>query len=393
MYGPRVWAEIRLGSIARNVTALRGFLGARTKIMGVVKADAYGHGAVPVGRALLDAGVDRLGVGDSSEAIELRRAGILAPISILGATVEREVDEVVFHGLTPMIHSEDRVHLFDARARRQGKQLPVHVMVDTGMGRLGVRPESVLGILQAIAGAPHLYLEGLASHFATAGEPGGDAFQSEQLARFNRTLSQVRARGWHVPLCHIANSAGLLSDRASHHDMVRPGIAMYGVHPYPQAHVEADGSPQVLTPKLEPVLAVKTQIAYLKEVEAGATVSYGRSWRASSRARVATLPIGYNDGYLPQLAGKAEVLIDGVRLPVVGRITMDYTMVDVTALPGVDVYAEVTLIGRSGAAEIRVEDVAAWAGVLPYAIPCGLGKRVERLYVADYAGSTARRAG
>jgi alanine racemase len=379
MWNPRVWAEIRLDCIRRNLREVRRALSPAVEIMAVVKADAYGHGAAPVARALLDAGAARLGVGDSTEAIELRAAGITAPIHVLGALVEREVEDVIYHGITPTIHSLDRVRLLDEKARGMRRRLAVHLMVDTGMGRLGVRPESAGEILAAIAERPHLRLEGVATHLSS---PGKDRdFTAEQIARFRGVLESARARGLGAERAHAAASLGIFLYPESHFDLVRPGGALYGIDP---GGLEARGI------ALEPALSLRTQVVFLKSVEAGAPIGYGATWRAPRATRIATLPCGYDDGYPYSLSGKgACVLVGGRRAPVVGTVTMDYLTVDVGDCPEVRVGDTATLVGRDGDEEIKIVDLARLAGTIPYAISCQLGKRVRKIYL-DGAEPEAR---
>jgi len=374
MFNPRAWAEVRLDRLKRNLATILRTIGPGVEVMAVIKADAYGHGAVPVARALLEAGATRLGVGDSSEAIELRESGIVAPIHVLGALVEREIDEVIFHGITPTIHSLARVADLDERARRQGRRLPVHLMIDTGMGRLGVRPESAEELLFAIASRENLVLEGVATHFSSAGDAEG-SFTAMQLSLFRRVLRCARDHDVHVPKIHAAATAGLFFHPKARFNLVRPGISLYGVDPGGLAEHGV---------KLEPVLALRSQIVFMKSVDAGTPIGYGATYRTPAATKIATIPIGYNDGYPVSCSGRgAMVLVRGVRAPVVGTVTMDYLIVDVGHVPNVRVGDTVTLIGQDAEDEIRIEELARWARTIPYEIPCRLGKRVRRLYLAS----------
>ena len=374
MFNPRAWAEVRLDRVKRNLGAVRRAVGAKVDVMAVIKADAYGHGAVPIARAALDAGAARLGVGDSTEAIELRETGITAPIHVLGALVEREIDDVIYHGITPTIHSLARVDDLDRRARMQGKRLPVHLMIDTGMGRLGVRPESAAELLYAIASRPNLALEGIATHLSSAGDLDPE-FTNEQLTAFRDVLRFARDHRIHVQKIHAAATAGLFFYPAARYNLVRPGISLYGIDP--------GGLAARAGVTLEPALSLRSQIVFLKQVEAGTPIGYGATWRSPEPTKIATIPIGYNDGYPFACSGRgAEILVRGVRAPVVGTVTMDYLIVDVGRVPGVAVGDMVTLIGSDGADEIRVEDLARWGGTIPYEITCRLGKRVRRIYLA-----------
>jgi alanine racemase len=381
MFNPRAWAEVRLDRVKRNLGAVRRAAGAGVEVMAVIKADAYGHGAIPIARAVLDGGAARLGVGDSSEAIELRQSGVTAPIHVLGALVEREIDEVLYHGITPTIHALARVDDLDRRARQQGRRLPVHVMIDTGMGRLGVKPESAEEILEAIASRPGLALEGVATHLSSAGDPD-PAFTTAQLCAFRRVLRFARDRGIHVPKVHAAATGGIFFHPRSRFNLVRPGISLYGVDP--------GGVATRAGVALEPVLSLRSQIVFLKQVDAGTPIGYGATHRTGAPTRIATIPIGYNDGYPYACSGRgAEVLVRGVRAPVVGTVTMDYLIVDVGRVPEVRTGDTVTLIGRDGADEIRVEELARWAGTIPYEITCGLGRRVRRVYTTAAEGAPA----
>jgi alanine racemase len=381
MFTPRAWAEVHLDRLKRNLATVRAAIGPAVEVMAVIKADAYGHGAKPVARAALEGGATRLGVGDSTEAIELRESGITAPIHVLGALVEREIDDVIFHGITPTIHSLARARELDDRARRQGRRLPVHLMIDTGMGRLGVRPESAEELLLAIANGPNLVLEGVATHLSTAHDAD---FTAAQLAAFRGALSAAHTHGIRVPRIHAAATAGLFFHRRARFNLVRPGISLYGIDPGGLAEAGV---------RLEPILELRSQIVFLKHVEAGSPIGYNATYHTPGPTRIATIPIGYHDGYPWSCSGRgAQVLVRGVRAPVVGTVTMDYLIVDVGHIPAVEVGDNVTLIGRDGKDEIRVDELARWAGTLPYEIPCRIGKRIRRLYPSDEDASTPRPA-
>ena len=370
MYRPRSWAEIDLGAVRENFQAVRARLGPSTKVMAVVKADAYGHGSVPAGRAALEAGAHVLGVGDSGEAIELREAGITAPILVLGALVDKELDDVIYHRITPTIHSIDRVRLLDRKAKAHEVRLPVHVMMDTGMGRLGVLPAFTPRILEEVAQAKNLILQGLATHFPLSALEDR-SFTHRQIAQFRRAAERAKEMGLEIPLLHTANSAAIVSVPESHFTMVRPGAALYGIDP---GNFAREGF------KVRPALQLKTQVVFVKGVPKGTSISYHHTYRTTAKTRIATLPVGYNDGYPFQNGNRGRVLIHGQYAPVIGRVTMDYIMVDVGALPPVSVGDEVILIGEAGDRSIRAEELAERAGLIPYAITCLLGKRVKRVY-------------
>ncbi len=373
----RVWADIRLDHLRDNYQLIRRRLPKTTRVMAVVKADAYGHGAVEVGRELETLRVDRFGVGDSGEALELRAAGITTPIVILGAIIDGEQEQVVAHGLEVTIHSESRIDCLAREARRQGRRCKVHLKIDTGMGRLGVLPQRALVLLRRISRQPWLELVGVATHFAGTGagrDPGNEA----QLARFLELREQVRREGLGQPLWHAAASAAIFSALDAELDLVRPGGALWGIAP---------ANAGVAARALKPVLSLHTQVIFLKDVPVGTPIGYERTWRTPAKTRIATVPVGYNDGLPLRLGNHGFALIRGARAPVVGRVSMDYTMLDVGRIKGVKVGEPVTLIGRDGEAALPVAEFAASAGTLPYEALCSLGRRVARVYHASRRGA------
>jgi alanine racemase len=304
-------------------------------------------------------------VGDSGEAIRLREGGIAGPILILGAIVEEEISKVVQYDVSVTLHSTDLVSRLDEEARRFGRALRAHLKIDTGMGRLGASPGRALGIARAVMDAPNLQLEGLSTHLACASRPD---VTREQLDLFRAVEEELRRDGIEPPIRHAANSAGLFSCPEAHFDLVRPGIALYGMDPGPFGKL---GLP------LRPVLSLKTQIAYLKGVAEGVPVGYDGRWRSPRATRVATCPAGYDDGYPYLLSNRAEAVVRGRRVPLVGSVTMDYIMLDVGDVPEAEVGDEVTLIGEG----LRAEDLARRIGTIPYEITCRLGERVRRVPV------------
>ncbi len=366
----RAWAEVDLDAAAANVGALRARLPAATAVLAVLKADAYGHGAVAAARRLLREGVAMLGVGDSTEALELREAGIDAPLLVLGAILPGEVEKVVAFGVAACVHSAGRVELLARAAEAQGRVMDVHVKVDTGMGRLGASPAMALPIARAVAAEPALRLAGVATHYASASSPV--PFQTEsQFTAFRTVLAELREAGLLPPLVHASSTAALLGPLREHFTMVRLGGGVWGLDP---GNLDDSG------PTLRPCLSLRTQVLFMKDFPAGSPVGYHRTFETRRPSRIATLPIGYNDGYGWGLGGRAEVLVRGRRVPVVGAVSMDYTTVDVTDVPGVETGDEVTLIGRDGQEEIRVEDLARLLRTIPYEITCRLGKRIVRVH-------------
>lgn len=363
MKGYRVWAEIDLAALRHNVGVIRRALEPGARMLAVVKADAYGHGALPVAWTALQAGCEMVGVGDSTEALELREGGVAGPILILGAIVEDEIPRVVQHDISVTVHSADLLPLLDDEARRRGRRLRVHLKVDTGLARLGASPGKALDVARAVLDRPNLELEGLSTHFACASNP--EAVR-EQLDLFKSVADDLSKDGIQPAILHAANSTAVFTCAESHLDMVRPGIALYGMDPGPFAKL---GVP------LRPVLSLKTQIAYLKGVPEGVALGYDGRQTTSRATRIATCPAGYNDGLPWALSCKGEAVLRGRRVPIVGSVTMDYVLLDVGDVAEAAVGDEVTLIGDG----LRAEEVARRAGTIPYELTCGIGKRVGRL--------------
>lgn len=370
MYYHRAWADIDVDALTRNLTSIRSALFPGTDVMAVVKADAYGHGAINIARVLQDKdGVWGFGVGDSREALELRAAGISSPILILGAIIEDEIGRVLENEISVCVHSTRRIERLDREAQRQTKRLKVHLMVDTGMGRLGVTPERAIDVAAGIAAAPGLDFAGVATHYACTSEPD-DPFTAVQLRRFVTLKESLAEAGIAPAIFHASNSSSIFSSLSRHFDLVRPGIFLFGIAPDGKAPAGVD---------LDPVLSLKTQVVFLKDIPAGTPVGYNRTYTTPRATRIATIPIGYNDGYPFRLSNRGRVLIRGRRAPVVGGVTMDYTMIDIGHIPGVEVGELVTIIGRDGDESITVDEIARMVGTIPYEITCLIGKRVQRI--------------
>jgi alanine racemase len=374
MYYHRVWSEIDLNAINHNLKQIRSRLADDVAVMIVLKADAYGHGAVRIARHLQDSFrgegcVWGFGVGDSREALDLREAGITGPVLILGAIIEDEIEKVVKNDLSVCVHSEKRIGLLAREAERQRKPCRIHVMVDTGMGRLGVFPDQALRLVRKVAESEALELEGVCSHFSCTSSPN-DPFTEKQGKAFLEVKAMLDEAGLAPRVYHASNSGALLAPRQEPLNLVRPGIALYGISPYPMILDD---------PSLRPVMSLKTQIIYMKDVPKGTPISYNRLYFTHRATRIATLPIGYNDGYSYRLSNRGRVILHGRFAPVVGAVSMDYTMIDVGDIEGAEVGDHVTLIGEAEGQRIRVEEVAALAGTIPYEIVCGIGKRVRRV--------------
>jgi alanine racemase len=364
----RVWAEIDLDAITANLSTIRAAIGPSKRIMAIVKANAYGHEAIPIGWHLASQGVDLLGVGDSQEAIELRRAGISIPILVLGAIVSGELSDVVANDIAVTVHSSERVRVLEREARRARRPVSVHLKVDTGMARLGCKPASALELARLVHSCDHLRFDGICTHFSSVGL-GDDGFTDRQIRTFNRVVGEIERAGIPVPHRHAAASAAILSGIASHLDMVRPGLSLYGIGPTP-----------ALQAGLTPALSLKTQVIFLKDCPAQTPVGYNRTHVTPQRTRVATLPVGYNDGYPFRLGGRGQVIVRGRKCSVIGRVSMDYLTIDVGHVPGVSVGDEVILIGSSGRENITATDLAEQCGTIPYEILTRIGRRVTRVY-------------
>jgi alanine racemase len=370
----RTRAEIDLEALERNYRALRA-VAPGLEVLAMIKANAYGHGAVPVARRLEAAGARFLGVALVEEGVELREAGVRAPILVLGGAYDGAYGRMVELQLTPTVFREDHVRQLAAAARKAGRPAPVHLKVDTGMARLGASIRELPRLLDLLKDTPEVRLEGLASHLASA-DVRGEALNGRQLERWREVLKTVRGAGFQPAFRHISNSAALLgipeASDGSLFNLARPGLTLYGLSPA--------GWLEGRVP-LSPVLSWKTAIIHLQSLEPGATVSYGATWTAARPSRIATLPVGYADGYSRQCSNRAQVLVRGRRAPVVGRVCMDLCMVDVTDVPGAEVGDEVVLVGRQGGEQISASELAAHAGTIPYEVLCGVGARVPRVNV------------
>ena len=363
------WIEVDLEAIAQNVRRLRRIVGERVAIMAVVKADAYGHGAVKVAYTALNNGANRLGVACLSEALALREAGIDAPILILGRTPPWQARETVGRDIEATVFGLETAQALGRAAAALGRMARVHVKVDTGMGRLGLLPEDVPAFMAALAGVPGLVVEGLFTHFATA-DCEDRRHCKEQWRRFSELLTELEQRGLRPPLVHAANSAATLTMPEAHFDMVRVGIALYGLNP--SADVPCP-------PGFRPALAFKTQIAQVKTVPAGSCVSYGCTYRTARRSRLAVISVGYADGFRRGPQHWGYVLVRGQRAPIVGRVCMDQTVIDVTDIAGVREGDEVVLIGAQGQERITADEVAARLGTINYEVVSAILARVPRI--------------
>jgi alanine racemase len=362
------WAEIDLSAIEHNYKQVRKLVGKNIHVMAVVKANAYGHGTVEVSRVLEAEKVDYLGVATTDEAVRLRDHGIKTPILVLGSVLPGEVAIAVEKDITLTLCSDD---LLDAirKAARNGKKLKVHIKIDTGMGRVGIWHEDALDYIKKISTEKGIVLEGIYTHFSSAGRD--DFFTNYQIDEFEKLIVSIEKSWIKIPLKHAANSIATVDFKRSHLNLVRPGLVIYGMYP---KHT----FPKLI--KLKPALSLKTRIVFIKDTPPGRSISYGRTFITQKHTRIATLPIGYADGYGRKLSNKGEVLIHGERAKVVGKVTMDQTMVDVGHIKAAKVGDEVVLIGNQGNDEIRAETLARLADSIAYEVVCGISNRVPRIY-------------
>ena len=361
--------EVDLGQLGRNLAAIRAHVG-KAKVMAVVKANAYGHGLVPVAQEMVKGGADSLGVALLEEAVILREAGITAPILVFGGIAETQIPIFIRNDLTLTAPSIDKLNLIDNAAAAMGVTARVHLKIDTGMERLGIHYYSADKLLEASLKARHVQVEGIYSHFANA-DAADLTHAREQLARFHEVLSFYDKRSLPMPQRHIANSGGILQLPESHLDLVRPGIMLYGVYPSRDC---------ARTVSIQPALTWKSHVAYFKVVQAGQPVSYGSTWKSDRPVRIVTVPVGYGDGYLRALSNKGEVLMRGQRHPIAARVCMDQIMVNLDW--GTAYYRdEVILLGKQGSAEISADDIADWAGTISYEVLTNINARVPRVYV------------
>jgi alanine racemase len=366
------WSEIDIGALKRNVARTRDLVGEDVKILLTIKADAYGHGARHVGRAAIASGIDMLGVATLHEGIELRGAGIRVPILILSPSLVNEIDEIIEWELTPTVSDMRFAQALAFSGSRVTRTVKVHVEVDTGMTRGGVNQDEAVGFVKALSGLPCLAVEGLYTHFpSTYGEDA--EFTAGQIRAFHEIVQAIKGQGIDIPLLHTANSAAITQYPGSYFNMVRPGGIIYGM--FPQQGMNGLG--------LEPVMAFKSRVVNVKDVSKGKTVSYGRTHRFVRDSRVAAVAAGYGHGLTRLLSNNGDLLVRGTRAPIVGMVTMDVTLIDVTDVLGVSVGDEVVIFGRQGKEEVTVYEVAERCGTIAYEITCGIGKRVPRVYIED----------
>ncbi|MDR1696043.1 MAG: alanine racemase [Endomicrobium sp.] len=365
------WVEVDKSDFHFNLKKIKDYLAKDTKIMPVIKANAYGHGGIALAKEAQYAGVAYIGVSSLEEGISFREAGIKSNILILGNIFPLDNLQVAaVHSLTPTISTMAGVSALEDLAVRLNKKLSFHLEIDTGMGRIGALPDAAYSLLQKIAQTPEINMTGMYTHFAVADTD--PVFTQSQLDAFSKVVRFARQALGLKFIAHAANSAALFRNKRTHLDMVRPGISLYGLSPFKSAERFI---------KLKPVLTWKTKITYLKRVPSGFCVSYGRTYVTSRESVIATIPVGYADGYSRLLSNKGDVLVRGKRCPIAGRVTMDMTMIDVTGVKGVAVGDEVVLIGAQGKEQIKADELAKIQETINYEITCAISPRVPRIVV------------
>ena len=367
------WAEIDLGAIKYNLAQIKKLVGGARKnsprIMVVVKANAYGHGLIKVAKTLEKLRVDYLGVASLDEAIALRKEGIKLAVLVLGSILPEEVDLALDYDVALTVCNKELAQTLNNKAKAKNITVPVHIKIDTGMGRIGIWHEEAAEFVKMLKRMKYIRAEGIYTHFTSASRD--NFFTNYQLESFENLLRRLDRENIQFHYKHAANSIALVDLKKSHFNLVRPGIIVYGM--YPKRNFA-----KIL--KLKPALSLKTRIVYLKDVPVGRSISYGRTYITEKPTRIATLPIGYADGYGRILSNRASVLVKGEKAPVVGKVTMDQTMVDVGHIKGVKIGDEVVLIGRQGKLAMRTEEIARVSKTIPYEIVCSITNRVPRVY-------------
>lgn len=375
--GRPTWAEIHLDNLAANFKQVKNLVNPAARVMAIVKADAYGHGAIECGRRLAREGADWFGVAIPEEGMQLRTAGITRPILCLGGFWPDQAAACIQQQLTLVVYRLDMIEQLNRAAADAGVVVDAHVKIDTGMGRLGVRFDALTEFVSALAPFRNVRIDGLMTHLAAADDSACQPLTRNQIQRFEEAAGVFRQGGYHPTYLHLSNSAGIYGHREAWGNIVRPGGVLYGLW--------RDVLPMTVSnPQLLPVMSLHSRISMLKWVPPGETIGYGCTFEASRKSLIATLPIGYHDGYMRALSNRANVIVRGSFAPVVGRVSMDLTLIDVTNVAGVEVGDKVTLLGwdrQNAGPNITAEDLARTSGTLSYEVTCGIGERVPRLYI------------
>ena len=380
--GRPTWAEIDLEALAQNLRVIRNHVGDEVKILAAVKANAYGHGAVECARRLERDGVDWFGVALPEEGVELRNAGISKPILCLGGFWPGQEAALLHHRLTPVVYRLDMIESINRAAADAAVMANVHLKIDTGMGRLGVRADEVADFCGGLSQFKNIRVDGLMTHLAAADDESKELFTSDQIRKFDHAMATVRARGIQPAFIHAANSAATFTQSRPGDNLVRPGGSLYGF----TRDVFPDS---IVSPPLRPVMSLHSRIMLLKRVPRGEKLGYGCTFETKRDSLIATLPIGYDDGYSRALSNLGRILVRGQFAPVVGRVSMDLTLIDVTDTSGVSINDPVTLLGCENGNSITAEDIGELAGTISYEVTCGISNRVPRIYKAKTIANEA----
>lgn len=375
--GRPTWAEIHLDNLVANFKQIKSVVTPTARVMAIVKANAYGHGAVECAKTLAREGADWFGVAMPEEGIQLRNADITQPILCLGGFWEGQAAACLQQRLTPVVYRLDMIESLNQAALDAGVVVDAHMKIDTGMGRLGVRFDELTDFVRQLDRFRNVRIDGLMSHLAAADDSACRPLTLDQIKRFDEAAGLFRERGYHPTYLHLSNSAGIYGHREAWGNIVRSGGVLYGLW-------RDVLPPSIPDPQLAPVMSVHSRITMLKWVPPGETIGYGCTFEASRKSLIATLPIGYHDGYMRALSNRANVIVRGTYAPVVGRVSMDLTLIDVTNVSGVEVDDKVTLLGwdaQNVGPDISAEDLARISGTLSYEVTCGIGERVPRVYV------------
>lgn len=373
-------AEIDIKALVHNLNEAKRLAGPKSQILAVVKADAYGHGAVTISEALVRNGIQYLGTALVEEAVELRDAGIKIPIIVLGGIFKEQIPKIAEYDLTPVVYQEGFLKAIANEARKCNKKINIHIKIDTGMGRIGVLPEDAVDFVKDAASQKNIKVEGIMTHFADA-DLADKAYAEKQMAEFTSIVDKLDKEVIKIPYQHIANSAALVSFENDRFNMARPGIMLYGYAPFSNPPVPPLVKGGERGFNLIPVMSLKTKILHLKKVSSGTYISYGRTFTAKRESIIATLPVGYADGYSRALSNKGSVIVRGKKAPIAGRVCMDMTMIDVTDIDSVEINDEAVLIGSQGKEAITADDIAMLANTISYEVLCCIGKRVPRVYI------------
>ena len=378
----RSWVEVDLDNFTHNWNEMRRLVGPDVKILSVVKADAYGHGAIEISNVALKNGAYYLGVANADEGVQLRVGGIEAPILILSPSMGLEIDEIIKYNLIPSVSDLGFARDLQKKLKKAQAKMPIHIEVDTGMGRGGTIHSEAFRVIEEILDLPNIAVEGIFTHLSSS-EVEGDDYNEKQWRLFQALLKKLEENRIYIPVKHLANSGGMLNFGQFHLDMVRPGIMSYGIYPAESLKAKAD---------LLPVMSFKTKVLLLKEFPKGYGIGYNRTYVTKKPTRIATIPVGYGDGYGVIMSNQGEALIRGRRVPLVGRVSMDMCTLDVSRLPECEVGDEVVLLGRQGGEYIPANDIAAKAKTISYEVLCALGKRAPRVFIQKgRAGSVEPR--